>query len=189
MKTSKVPLLLAFILSFLVLLIVPIWFLIGVGGSTGHSQHAGEMVDAAWFTAMVNTQQKKFGLADGSVRLPPNSSIYVIAEQFAFTPAMIRVQAGGRYDLHFYSPDVLHGASLVQSGSSSLNTVIMPGMISATSIEVTHEGSILMLCNEYCGVGHYLMKGRIIVEGGESSPVPPQEPDSNKDMPGMGDHH
>ncbi len=159
---SKRYLVAAFIIAFMVMAVVPVWFVLGaVGGEDAH-QHGGITVPEEWFMGKVRAQQEKYGLPDGSVRLPTDSKVYVLAQQFAFTPRVIRVIYGGNYEFIFFSPDVLHGSSMIQAGS--VNTVILPDMTAKISIKATQLGEIQLRCNEYCGAGHHLMKGIIIVE-------------------------
>jgi cytochrome c oxidase subunit 2 len=153
----------AFVVAFLVLAIVPVWFILGTTGGQDHEHHGGgETVTEEWFMARVNGQQDKYGSSDGSVRPPPGSKVYIMVRQFAFIPHTVRLRAGERYDLTFYSPDVLHGPSLIQK--VSLNAVVMPMMTSTVGIQPTQRGEILLICSEYCGIAHHLIKGKIIVE-------------------------
>lgn len=188
MSGSKTYFILAFVIAFLVLLIVPLWFLIGAAGDEEHSSHShgGVTVSEEEFLSKIKEQQEAYGLPDGSVRLPPGSQAYIVAQQFSFLPHTLRVQPGGQYQLIFFSPDVHHGASLISPEGGSLNTVIMPGMTSMMSIKPTRSGEVLILCNEFCGVGHHLMRGNIIVEGEE---VPLQHEQEEHDHEDEENHH
>lgn len=160
---SKRYLVAAFIIAFMVMAVVPLWFVLGaVGGEEAHQHGGGATVSKEWFGDKLQVQQDKYGLPDGSVQIPPGSTVYVMAQQFAFRPNTIRLVFGGNYEFIFFSPDVLHGASLIQAGS--VNTVILPDLTAKISIKATQLGEIRLLCNEYCGAGHHLMKGKIIVE-------------------------
>ncbi|MBI4320573.1 MAG: hypothetical protein HY675_18945 [Chloroflexi bacterium] len=178
-RASNLYLVAAFVIAFLVMLIVPLWYLLGaVGAGAGHA-HGGVVITEDWFMSKINEQQQKYGLSDGSVRIPPGdktyvtmpdglvmptstSKVYIMARQFAFVPNTIRLQFGGLYDLIFFSPDVLHGVSLIQDGS--LNTVVMPNLTSKITIRVTQLGEIQVRCGEYCGIAHHAMVARLIVE-------------------------
>ena len=161
MTGSKTHLVLAFVLAIMVMAVVPLWFILGEVGGGAHV-HGGASIPEDWFMGKLRAQQDKYGLDDGSIRMPPGSTVYVLAQQFAFAPGTIRLTFGGLYDFIFYSTDVIHGASLVQSGS--LNAVVMPQTTSVLSIRASQLGEITLLCNDYCGPGHHLMKGTIIVE-------------------------
>ncbi len=160
---SKAYLVVAVILAFLVMAVVPVWFVLGaVGGEGAHQHGGGATVSPEWFRGKLEVQQEKYGLPDGSVRMPPGSDIYVMAQQFAYVPGTGRLVFGGNYKFIFFSPDVYHGASMVQDGSSNL--IIPPLMTATVTIKATQLGEIQLLCNEYCGAGHHVMKGTIIVE-------------------------
>ena len=158
---SKANLVTAFVIAFMVMAVVPLWFVLGAVGGEAH-QHGGVTISEEWFRDKLKAQQDKYGLPDGSVGLPPGSIVYVMTQQFAFVPNTVRLVFGGNYEFIFFSPDVYHGASLIQSGSS--NTVVAPDMTARVSIRATQLGEIQLRCNEYCGAGHHLMKGKIIVE-------------------------
>ncbi len=159
---SKRYLVTAFVIAFMVMAVVPLWFVLGEGTIEDAHQHGGVIIPEEWFRGKLEAQQEKYGLPDGSVRLPPGSTVYILAQQFAFTPNTVRLVFGGNYDIIFYSTDVIHGASLIQSGS--VNTVVLPDTTARVSIKATQLGEIKLLCNEYCGLAHHLMKGTIIVE-------------------------
>ena len=178
-KGSRVFLVVAFVVAFLVMLLIPMWFILGVVGSGGAHAHGGVKISKEWFQGKINEQQKKYGLPDGSVRIPPGekvlvrmpdglevssstSKVYIMARQFSFTPQTLRLQYGGLYDLIFFSPDVFHGGSVILEGS--INTVIMPDMTTKILVRPTTLGEIMIVCTEYCGAGHHLMKAKIIVE-------------------------
>ncbi len=158
----KIYIVTAFVIALLVLAIIPVWFALGVAGGEDAHQHGGATVPDEWFLDKLRAQQEKYGLPDGSVRLPTGSNVYILAQQFAFRPNTIRLVFGGNYELIFFSTDVYHGASLIQSGS--VNMVIAPDMTARMSIKATQLGEIQLLCNEYCGATHHLMQAKIIVE-------------------------
>jgi heme/copper-type cytochrome/quinol oxidase subunit 2 len=165
MKSSNAYLITAFIVAFGVMVLIPIWFALDAVETGGADHHGGgEMIPVDKFRAQVMKQMEKYGQPDGSVR-PPPGEVYILTEQFEFMPDTIRLTANEHYSLVFLSPDVLHGVSLIQD--KSLNGVVMPMMSSVMSIEPMREGQILMLCTEYCGDGHDLMRGKIIVEAGK----------------------
>jgi len=61
------------------------------------------------------------------------------------------------------SMDVVHAIS-VQMGHTSYNAVVMPGIVTALKLKPTKPGKYLVLCNEYCGIGHDYMYFSVIVE-------------------------
>lgn len=172
MKSSVIYLVTAFAIAFAVLLVVPLWYALGAIGAEGHGGHAvGQIMTRDIFERQLKKQQEKYGLPDGSVRITDGGDVYIMAQQFAFLPRVIRLQTGKMYHLNFYSPDVLHGVSLVQVESlgllrtHSLNNVLPPGPITTIMLTPHLPGEVLIVCNEYCGPGHHLMASKILVEG------------------------
>ena len=176
MKSPRAYLITAFVIAFAVLLLVPLWHILGAVGGESHAHAMTSIEPPDYFAWRLAEQVEKYGQPDGSIRLANNGDVYIMAAQYAFIPQVIRLETGRKYNLHFYSPDVIHGASLIhvdQYGSLrpfSLNSVIPPGPMTMITIEPRLPGNILILCTEYCGPGHQIMQATIIVEG-EPFPV------------------
>jgi heme/copper-type cytochrome/quinol oxidase subunit 2 len=102
-------------------------------------------------------------LPDGSVRADHDQPIYVLATQYTFTPNTIRLVAGEQYELQMLSADVVHAFSILM-GDTSYNAVVMPKAVTALKLKPTKRGAYLVVCNEYCGIGHDYMYFSIIVE-------------------------
>ncbi len=171
MKSPTTYLIMAFVIAFAVLLLVPIWYALGMVGGGGHAHAMTAIEPADYFAWRLAQQAEKYGQPDGSIRLTDSGDVYILAAQFAFIPREIRLATGKKYNLHFYSPDVIHGTSLIHVDQYgvlrpfSLNTVLPPGPMSMVTIEPHLPGNILLACTEYCGTGHHLMQTKIIVEG------------------------
>lgn len=166
MKSSNSYLVAAFVIAFSVLLIIPMWAAYGVmfpkeGG--GHSHGAGEMPLASEFEEKTARFIEANRLPDGSVRAEHGEPIYVMAVQYTFRPNTLRLTAGEQYDLQMLSTDMVHNFS-VQMGDTSYNAVVMPKMVTALKLKPTKPGTFLVVCNEYCGIGHDYMYFSIIVE-------------------------
>jgi len=170
-KGAKVYLILAVALAFLVLILVPVWFLLGAVG-VGH-EHGAMMMSVEAFREKVATQQEAYGLEDGSVQASSETMVYIMAQQFGFVPHTIRLEQGKHYDLAFFSPDVIHGSTLVDIGGGTLNAIILPNRMTTMSLTPEETGEIRIICNEYCGLGHHLMKGTLIVEQERDPLFPP----------------
>jgi cytochrome c oxidase subunit II len=92
---------------------------------------------------------------------PPPGNVYLQASQFQFRP-VLQLEQGETYRLLVSSTDVQHGLSLQPE---NLNFQVLPGYLYVIEITPNWPGEYPMLCNEYCGLGHHLMTGRIIVTG------------------------
>lgn len=98
--------------------------------------------------------------------VPEGVDVYLAASQWVWRPMEIRLKAGVTYRIWVSSTDVLHGLSIVsRDGSVVYNLMVMPGMAYALHIRFDRPGEYYIICNEYCGVGHQDMRGRIIVVG------------------------
>jgi cytochrome c oxidase subunit II len=91
---------------------------------------------------------------DGSVVVP------VVAGMFSFTPDPIEVPAHVRVTFRLTSPDVIHGFQVV---GTNANAMAIPGYV--TQFTVTFApGEYTIACNEYCGLLHHQMVGKLIVK-------------------------
>ncbi len=92
----------------------------------------------------------------------PNSyDVVVIGQLWAFVPAEIRVPAGADITFISTSNDVLHGFHIERT---RVNMMLIPGQISKNTYRFEEPGEHLLICHEYCGVGHHTMYGKVIVE-------------------------
>jgi len=83
------------------------------------------------------------------------------AEFYVFRPEQVRVPAGVPVTFRVTSPDVLHGFQIV---GTNVNLTVAPGYVSQATVTFETPGEYLVVCNEYCGLGHHLMQGKVIVE-------------------------
>lgn len=90
---------------------------------------------------------------------PPGEDIYLQASQFQWRP-ILELEQGETYRILISSTDVQHGFS-VQPGN--VNFQVLPEFITGLEITPEEAGEYTILCNEFCGLGHHLMVGQIIV--------------------------
>ena len=97
------------------------------------------------------------------VRPPPGSDVYLIGRLWQWWP-LLEFEKGQTYRLHIGSMDWQHGFSLQPV---NINTQIVPGYEMVLTVTPDTEGDQTIICNEYCGIGHHTMTGKIyITEGG-----------------------
>ena len=90
---------------------------------------------------------------------PPGSDIYLTAMSFQWTP-ILQLEQGKNYILHLSSLDVNHGFSLYPI---NVNFQVVPGYDYGLRVTPTAAGDFRIICNEFCGIGHHTMVGRVIV--------------------------
>lgn len=56
--------------------------------------------------------------------------------------------------------DIQHGFSLQPL---NLNFQVLPGYVHVIHLTPTRSGTFTIVCNEFCGIAHHLMVGRIVV--------------------------
>jgi cytochrome c oxidase subunit 2 len=96
------------------------------------------------------------------VRTGPNAySVYMLAHMWAWTPSPLHVPQGAAITFYVTSADVLHG---FQVPGTTINATAVPGIIGSVTYTFAHAGTYNIICNEYCGIGHHNMIGRIIVD-------------------------
>jgi cytochrome c oxidase subunit 2 len=87
--------------------------------------------------------------------------VVMVLQTFGFTPSNIEVPVGATVTFTMTSKDVVHGFQVV---GTNLNAMVMPGHIQKTTQTFKEPGEYLVLCNEYCGIGHQMMSTTIIVK-------------------------
>lgn len=110
-------------------------------------------------TAMVD--QYKVGEESGQpvVRPPPGSDVYLVARLWQWWP-ILELQKDQSYRLHISSMDWQHGFSLQPI---NINLQIHPGYDMVLTATPDKAGTYGIVCNEYCGIGHHMMLGKLYV--------------------------
>jgi cytochrome c oxidase subunit 2 len=93
--------------------------------------------------------------ADGSV------TAVVVAGLFSFSPDPIEVPAGTPVTFRITSRDVIHGFEVV---GTNANAMAIPGYVSEFTVTFSRPGEYTIACNEYCGVMHHQMVGKLVVQ-------------------------
>jgi heme/copper-type cytochrome/quinol oxidase subunit 2 len=91
----------------------------------------------------------------------PKQIIDVKARRFSFEPKEIRVQQGKLVILQITSQDVDHGFKLPDFG---INESIPEKAKVEIEFYAIERGEYSFLCSKFCGIGHPLMLGKLIIE-------------------------
>ena len=141
-------------------LAMPWWHMKGKQNSTGEAYRT---TPGAYISRVVRfIEANKVGELSGVpiVEPAPGSDVYLMAQMWQFTP-VLKLKQGQEYRLHISSPDLQHGFSLQPL---NMNFQVVPGYDHVLTITPTTSGEFPIVCNEFCGIGHHTMTGRIIVE-------------------------
>ena len=85
--------------------------------------------------------------------------VYMLSRLWEFWP-ILELKKGQTYRLHLSSMDWQHGFSLQPT---NINIQIHPGLEHVVTVTPTESGVFSVVCNEFCGIGHHTMVGRIHV--------------------------
>jgi cytochrome c oxidase subunit 2 len=93
------------------------------------------------------------------VKPPAGADIYMLGRLWEWWP-VLELEKGQSYRLHLSSLDWQHGFSLQPT---NINIQVHPGYEHIITITPTEAGDFGVVCNEFCGLGHHTMTGRIHV--------------------------
>lgn len=160
-KQEKTWLVVAFIWCLIMFAMMPIWHFKGGQNPSG----IRSKVEPAAFQARTFRfiEDYKIGEEKGIpiVAPPPGADIYLLGQMWMWTP-ILQLQEGVEYVLHISSLDLNHGFGLVPQ---NINLQIVPGYDYALRITPNVSGEYRIICNEFCGIGHHLMVGKVVVQG------------------------
>ena len=91
---------------------------------------------------------------------PAGSDIYMLGRLWQWWP-ILELEKDKTYRLHLSSMDWNHGFSLQPV---NINLQVLPGYEMVLNITPDKAGEFGVVCNEYCGIGHHSMLGRIYVK-------------------------
>lgn len=93
------------------------------------------------------------------VHPPAGGDVYMLARLWEWWP-VLELEKGQTYRLHLSSMDWQHGFSLLPE---NINIQVHPNYEMVIKITPTSSGVFSVICNEFCGIGHHTMTGRIHV--------------------------
>jgi cytochrome c oxidase subunit II len=139
---------------------MPYWHFKGKQTSAGEAYS----VEPGQFDARVArfVDAHKVGEVSGLpvVEPPPGGDAYLIGKNWQWYP-ILKLKKGVEYRLHISSYDYQHGFSLLPM---NMNFHVVPGYDHVITLTPTDTGEFKIICNEFCGAGHHIMTGLIIVE-------------------------
>jgi cytochrome c oxidase subunit 2 len=93
------------------------------------------------------------------VKPPAGSDIYILGRLWQWWP-ILELDQGQSYRLHISSIDWQHGFSLQPT---NINLSVHPGYEHVITLTPTESGEFGIVCNEFCGIGHHQMTGKLYV--------------------------
>ncbi len=93
------------------------------------------------------------------VHPPPGTEVYLRAQLWEWYP-ILELEKGQTYRVHMSSMDWQHGFSLQPT---NINLQIHPKYEMVITLTPNETGEFGIICNEYCGIGHHEMLGKLYV--------------------------
>ena len=93
------------------------------------------------------------------VHPPAGSDIYLYAKLWEWWP-ILELEKDQTYRLHLSSLDWLHGFSLQPD---NINIQVHPNYDMVVTVKPNRTGEYGVICNEFCGIGHHAMAGKLYV--------------------------
>lgn len=94
---------------------------------------------------------------------PGKYDAYILARaipNWEYLPKEMTIPAGSQVSFYVTSADVQHGFKIQDTNA---NFMVIPGQVSKLTITFDEPGTYNFICTEYCGSGHGVMYGAIIV--------------------------
>ncbi len=166
-KSEKIWVAISFAWCMVLFAMMPLWHWKGGQNPSGIRRKVEPMKFYA--RTMEFAQQYKIGEDRGIpiVAPPAGAEIYLTAMTYQWYP-ILQLETGATYRLHMSALDVNHGFSLYPL---NVNFQIVPGYDYALEVTPTASGDFRIICNEFCGIGHHTMVGRVIVVDQQGQPV------------------
>jgi len=158
-KGEKTWVAIAFAWCMVLFAMMPLWHFKGgqnPSGIRGRTDPAAYMARTQEF---INQYQVGEEQSIPVVEPPAGADVYMIGMMWQWRP-VLRLHAGTAYTLHISSLDVNHGFSLYPV---NVNFQVVPGYDYGLRIVPNSTGDFRVLCNEFCGIGHHTMVGKVLV--------------------------
>jgi len=152
---------LALLWSLIMFFMMPFWHIYGKQNLSNEAYRISPQKYQAKAQAMVDQYTVRSEL-EGQypvVHPPAGSDVYMIARLWQWWP-ILELEKGKTYRLHLSSMDWQHGFSLQPA---NINIQVHPGYEIVTTVTPNQSGEYGIVCNEYCGIGHHTMVGKLYV--------------------------
>lgn len=160
-KSEVLWMFIALIWALVMFFMMPYWHLNGDQNISNEAYRIRPEVYAERTEAMVEkyTVREEGDTGVPVVRPPVGSDVYMLGRLWDWYP-VLELEKGQSYRLHLSSLDWMHGWSLQPE---NINIQVHPGYDMVITVTPTSSGEFSVVCNEFCGIGHHTMVGKIHV--------------------------
>jgi cytochrome c oxidase subunit 2 len=160
-RTEIVWVVIAFLWGLIMFSAMIYWHMTGEQNLSNESYRTTPEMFSAKANAMVEKYQVREEEGFPVVHPPPGSDVYMTARLWQWWP-IIEFEKDQTYRLHLSSMDWQHGFSLQPV---NINLQVHPNYDMVITLTPNEAGEFGVVCNEFCGIGHHLMIGKIYVTG------------------------
>lgn len=158
-RQEKVWITIAFVWCLILFAMMPLWH---IHGGQNPSGIRGKVKPADYVARVMQfVADYQIGTENGIpvVEPPPGSDVYLLGRMWSWFP-VLKLKKGVEYTLHLSSADINHGFSLYPM---NLNFQVVPGYDYGLRITPSQAGDLRIICNEFCGILHHTMVGKVLV--------------------------
>jgi len=164
-RSEKVWVAIAFAWCMVLFAMMPLWHWKGGQNPSGIRARTTPAAYSARVGEFIKQYQVGSDRGVPIVAPPAGAHVYLMAFAYQWMP-ILKLQKDVEYTLHLSSVDVNHGFSLYPL---NVNFQVVPGYDYGLRVRPNASGDFRIICNEFCGIGHHVMVGRVIVEDAPKS--------------------
>ncbi len=158
-RTELIWVIIAFLWGLVMFFMMIYWHGAGEQNLSNEAYRITPQKFAAKAQAMVDQHTVREEGSIPVVHPPPGSDVYLIARLWQWWP-ILELEKGQSYRVHMSSMDWQHGFSLQPV---NINVQVHPGYDLVVTLTPNEAGEYGVVCNEFCGIGHHTMIGKIYV--------------------------
>ena len=158
-RTELIWIIVAFLWGLAMFFMMVYWHGVGEQNLSNEAYRTTPAAFGAKTRAMVEQYQVREEANIPVVHPPPDSDVYLIARLWQWWP-ILEFEKDKSYRLHLSSLDWQHGFSLQPV---NINLQVHPGYDMVVTLKPNEAGEFTVVCNEFCGIGHHNMVGKIYV--------------------------
>jgi len=151
----------AFIWALVMFFMMPYWHLTGDQNLSNEAYRIKPEVYAAKTEAWADKYKVREEGDTGIpvVRPPAGGDVYMFGRLWEWWP-IVELEKDQSYRFHLSSLDWQHGFSLLPE---NINIQVHPDLEMIFTVTPNSSGEFSIICNEFCGIGHHNMVGKIYV--------------------------
>jgi cytochrome c oxidase subunit 2 len=158
-RTELVWIIVAFLWGLVMFFMMIYWHGVGKQNLSNEAYRTDPGVFSEKAMAMAEQYKVREEAGMPVVHPPPGSDVYLIARLWQWWP-IYEFEKDQSYRVHMMSMDWQHGFSLQPV---NINLQIHPGYDMVVTMTPDTAGEFSIVCNEYCGIGHHTMIGKLYV--------------------------